>query len=61
VDRRSFSVIAIEDQDRADKEYWMSKTPRERLEGIEAIRQVLYGYDAATARLQRVLEITRRT
>ncbi len=61
IDRSTFSVVRIEDQDRVDKEYWMSKTSKERLEAIEAIRQVLYGYDATTARLQRVLEIVRRT
>lgn len=61
VDRSAFSVVFLEDKDRADKEYWMSKTPGERLEAIEAIRQVLYGYDPTAARLQRVLEIVRRT
>jgi hypothetical protein len=38
--------------------YWYSKTPQERIEAIEVMRQIIYGYDPATTRLQRVLEIT---
>jgi hypothetical protein len=38
--------------------YWHSKTPQERMEAIEVMRQIIYGYDPATTRLQRVLEIT---
>ena len=30
------------------------------IEAVEVTRQILYGYDPATARLQRVLEIARR-
>ena len=40
-----------------DKAYWRSKTPLERLEALEYMREVAYGYDPATSRLQRVLEI----
>ena len=38
--------------------YWYSKTPQERMEAIEVMRQIIYGYDPATTRLQRVLENT---
>lgn len=40
-----------------DNAYWWSKTVDERLEALELMRQILYGYDPATERLQRVLEI----
>jgi hypothetical protein len=40
-----------------EKAYWKSKTPLERMENLEFMRQVNYGYDPATARLQRVLEV----
>jgi hypothetical protein len=60
LDRTKFSVIRLEDKDRTDREYWLSKTPTERLEAVELMRQMLYGYDPATARLQRVLEIVKR-
>ncbi len=61
LDRNAFSVITLAEQDEVDKRYWKSKTPHERLEAIELTRQMRYGYDPTTLRLQRVLEVTRRT
>ena len=40
-----------------DKEYWHAKTPQERLQAVELMRQINYGYDPVTTRLQRVLEV----
>jgi hypothetical protein len=40
-----------------DRQYWLSKTPDERFEALEILRQIAYGYDPATERLQRVFEI----
>ena len=60
IDRSAFSVISIDEQLEDEKNYWRSKTPHERLQAVETTRQILYGYDPATARLQRVLELARR-
>ena len=60
VDRSAFSVTTLEDQDKLDDQYWRDKTPHERLEAVELTRQILYGYDPSTVRLQRVLEIGTR-
>lgn len=43
-----------------DKEYWLSKTPAERLEAVELMRQIIYGYDPSALRLQRVFETAQR-
>ena len=40
-----------------EKQYWLSKTPVERIYGVEIMRQMLYGYDPLTTRLQRFFEI----
>ena len=41
-----------------EKEYWLSKTPEERLEAVELMRQIIYGYDPSATRLRRdVFEI----
>jgi hypothetical protein len=40
-----------------DRAYWMSKTPEERFEALEYLRQLAYGYDPAIERLQRVIEV----
>ena len=34
----------------SDREYWLSKTPGERFEALEILRQIAYGYDPATGR-----------
>jgi len=60
IDRTAFSVVSsFEEADRQDKEYWLSRTPRERLQHVELLRRINYG-TRATARLQRVLEIAQR-
>lgn len=56
MDKTAFSIVSLgEESD--EREYWQTRTPQERLETIELLRQLNYGYDPATARLQRVLAI----
>lgn len=57
---RSVVFISSLHENSDEKSYWLSRTPTERLEAIEQIRQIVYGYDPATTRLQRVLEIVER-
>jgi hypothetical protein len=55
-----FSVVSsFEEAEKADKEYWLSRTPQERFQHMELLRRINYGPNA-TARLQRVLEIAER-
>ncbi len=42
-----------------EKAYWHERTIAERLEAVELYRVIAYGYDACTARLQRVLEVAK--
>lgn len=59
LDRSAFSIGALQDEDGMEGMlYWKNKTPVERLEAVERIRQILYGYDPSTTRLQRILEVT---
>jgi hypothetical protein len=57
VDKTALSVSRLADQG-DDKAYWLSRTPEERLQAVEFLRQLNYGHDQSTARLQRVLEVT---
>ena len=58
VDRTAFSVVSsFEEAEAEDAAYWASRTPAERMAHLELLRRINYG-DAATERLQRVLEIT---
>jgi hypothetical protein len=43
-----------------ERDYWLTKTPQERLEAIELLRMINYGYDSTTARLQRLLKVVER-
>ena len=41
VDKEVFSVLSsFEEADKADKAYWHSKSPQERLEALELMRQI---------------------
>ena len=58
LDRTAFKVYSsFEEAEATDRAYWHSRTPAERLMAVEWMRQSVYGYDPATARLQRVFEI----
>jgi hypothetical protein len=60
LDKTAISIVtSFEEADKQDKEYWLSRTPLERLQHMELLRRINYGSNA-TARLQRVLEITER-
>jgi hypothetical protein len=60
IQRKAFAVASVFDKS-DEKHYWLSKTPAERLKAVELMRQIIYGYDPSTERLQRVLEITQRS
>jgi hypothetical protein len=58
IDRQSIEIVQLTARP-DDRAYWLSKTPEERFEALELLRQIAYSYDPATARLQRVLEVTK--
>jgi hypothetical protein len=60
IDKKAVSVASLL-QPSDEKAYWLSKTPYERLQAAELMRQIVYGYDPSTTRLQRVLEIAQRS
>ena len=60
IDRTAFSVPTFSEADEQDKAYWHSLTPQERLAVLEVMRQINYGYNPLTDRIQRTLEIVER-
>ena len=56
LDRSVFEIGSLDD-DPEEQSYWRTKSPQERMEALELMRQIIYGYDPATTRLQRVLEV----
>lgn len=56
LDKTAFSVADLHEPG-DEKAYWLSKTPQERLLAVQIMREILYGRDAASARMVRVFEI----
>lgn len=56
LDRTEFSVCDLADEG-SDLQYWLSRPPAERLAAVEFLRQMMYGYDPLTERMERVLEV----
>ena len=56
LDKTAFSVAELTDAS-DELAYWLSRPPEERLRAAEFIRQMVYGYDPTTVRLQRVFEV----
>ena len=60
IDKSALSFGSIHDGG-DEKGYWISKSPQERVQAIEIMRQIIYGYDPTTERLQRVFEAAQRS
>ncbi len=56
MDKTVFSVSTLGEEPN-DLAWWLSKTPEERWAAVELLRQIHYGYDPSTARLQRVYTV----
>jgi hypothetical protein len=56
MDRRTLTVSTLSEEG-DDRDYWRRATADERLLALEFMRQVCYGYDPSTARLQRLLTV----
>jgi hypothetical protein len=57
VNRQAFEVASFAEAEEADREYWRSRTPDERLEALELSRQIAYGYDPTARGLSRFFEV----
>jgi hypothetical protein len=56
IDRGYLKVTSFGEAEADDIEYWMSKTPAERIEALEYLRRWVYGDAAVDAPIQRVLQ-----
>ena len=58
IDRKAVTVTSLKETDELD--FWLSRPLAERLAALELLRQIAYGYEPNSVRLQRVFEIVRR-
>ena len=51
MDRSVIRVMTLEEaeEDYSDIDYWLAQPPAKRLEALELLRQIAYGYDPDTA------------
>lgn len=56
MDKTSLTIVDLMDPS-DEPAYWRTQTPIARLQALESMRQVVYGYDRSTARLQRILAV----
>ena len=61
LNKKHISIASSKEFDLIDIEYWKSVSPSERIEAIELMRQINFGYDPSTERLQRFFTITQRS
>jgi len=57
MNKKEFKVVSLRDKDA--HLHWKSKSYEERLEALEQLRRIVFGYDPLTARLQRTIKITK--
>jgi hypothetical protein len=60
MDKTVVSVVSLHEADALDKAYWAAQSPRDRLIALEFMRQVMYGYDSISGRIERVFEVIKR-
>ena len=53
--RDVFEVVDLHEAE--DSNYWLDRSPMERIEAIEFMRKVMYGNDRVSERVQRVLTV----
>ena len=56
MDKTALTITSIHDAD--DHNYWLKKPYLERIEALEELRRIIFGYDPSTERLQRTITIT---
>jgi hypothetical protein len=56
MDKKALKITSIYDND--DHNYWGEKSYLERIEALERLRQIIFGYDPSTERLQRTFAVT---
>jgi hypothetical protein len=56
MDKKIFQITSVHEGNGRD--YWKQKSYSERLEALELLRRIIFGYDPSATRLQRTLTIT---
>lgn len=58
--RTGLRVLTFAEADQEDRRYWHARTPVERLQHVEVLRELNYGREILDEGLQRVLTVSER-
>lgn len=61
LDTSAYSVASFAEVAEHDRACWMSLDPQARLAALEEMRQINYGYDPDSDRIQRTAEVAQRS
>lgn len=56
MNKKALKITSIHEE---DYDFWKKKTYLERIEALEELRRIIFGYDPSAERLQRTLTITK--
>jgi hypothetical protein len=56
MDKKTLKITSVHDGN--DHNYWRKKPYLKRIEALEKLRRIIFGYDPSTERLQRTFTIT---
>lgn len=60
MDKTVFSTASLHDES-DDTEFWRGQSHQARMEALEFLRQVMYGYNPDTDRIPRAIEVVKHT
>lgn len=55
MDKSFFQITSIRQK---EDDFWKDRSYSERIEALEELRRIIFGYDPITERLQRILAVT---
>ena len=61
LDRTVIDVTTFRQAEREDRAFWHAQTPIQRLQHLEALRELNYGSEVVNERLQRILTVSERS
>jgi hypothetical protein len=56
MNKKTLKITSIRDSN--EHNYWGEKSYLERIEALEKLRRIIFGYDPSTERLQRTFTVT---
>ncbi len=55
MDKKTLKITSLHES--SDHNYWRGKSYLKRIEALEKLRRIVFGYDPSTERLQRIFTI----